>query len=76
MGGHVWIPTPLYEAIPAASVMLGGLLIASAFLVEGAAGGLLLGLGGLAVTAGALLWMKRRGYRKTRSDYDPGALDD
>jgi hypothetical protein len=72
----VWIPTPLYEAIPAASVALGALLIGAAFLFQGGAGGVLLALGVLAVVAGVLLWMRRRGYRKTRSDYDPGSLDE
>lgn len=72
----MWIPTPLYEAVPAASVALGAALVGAAFLFEGSLAGLLLGLGALAVTAGLLLWMKRRGYRQARSDYDPGALDD
>jgi predicted MFS family arabinose efflux permease len=72
----VWIPTPLYEAIPAACIALGAALIGAAYLSQGGAGGLLLGLGVLAAMAGVLLWMKRRGYRKTRSDYDPGSLDE
>jgi hypothetical protein len=72
----VWIPTPLYEALPWLSTAVGAILVAVAFLGHGGPRGLLFGAGSLALTAGLLLWMKRRDYRSAHSDYDPHSLDE
>jgi len=72
----MWIPRPIYEAIPYVCGGLGAALIGAAFLMPRAPQGALFALGGLAVTAGLVLWMKRRDYRSTQSDYDPHSLDE
>jgi len=72
----MWIPRPLYESIPYASAGAGLALLAAAFLAHGGPRGLLFASGGLALTVGLVLWMKRRDYRSTQSDYDPHSLDD
>jgi hypothetical protein len=72
----MWIPRPVYEAIPYACLATGAAMFAAAFLVPGGPHGLLFGCGGIVATLGLLLWMRRRDYRTTQADYDPHALDD
>ncbi len=72
----MWIPGPVYESIPYASAALGVALLAAAFLVQGGPRELLFVAGGVAVTAGLVLWMKRRDYRSTQARYDRHSLDE
>ena len=72
----MWIPRPVYEAIPYVCGTCGATMLAAAFLVPDGPHGMLLGCGAIAVTIGLLLWMRRRDYRATQADYDPHALDD
>jgi hypothetical protein len=72
----IWIPRPLYESLPYASVVLGISCLVAPFMLERGPSGLLLTLGGMFVTLGLVLWMKRREFRTTRHDYDPRALDE
>jgi drug/metabolite transporter (DMT)-like permease len=72
----MWLPRPLYEAIPYAAVAAGAGCFAVAWWVEKAPHSLLFIAGGGLVTLGALLWMKRRDYRSTQSSYDPRAIDE
>jgi hypothetical protein len=72
----MWIPRPLYEAIPYACAATGAAMLVTAFMVHRGQEGWLFGLGGLAVILGLVLWMKRRDYRSTQADYDPHSLDD
>ena len=72
----MWIPRPLYEAMPYVLAGAGAAMIAFAFLAQRGPKGALFGLGGLAVTIGLVLWMKRRDYRTTQTDYDPHSLDE
>jgi len=72
----MWIPRPLYEAMPYALAGAGSLLIAVAFRIEHSPHGLLFALGGGLVTLGLVLWMKRRDYRSTHTEYDPHSLDE
>jgi hypothetical protein len=72
----MWIPRPLYEAIPYALMAAGAVALVSAFFVERAPHGLLMLAGGLGLTLGLVLWMRRRDYRATQSEYDTRSLDE
>ena len=72
----MWLPRPIYESIPYAAVAAGLACFAAAWWIERSPHTLLFLAGGLLVTIGALLWMKRRDYRTTQSDYDPRAIDE
>jgi drug/metabolite transporter (DMT)-like permease len=72
----MWLPRLVYESKPYAAVILGLACFAVAYWVERSPRSLLLVAGGALVTAGALLWMKRRDYRATQSGYDPRAIDE
>ena len=72
----MWIPRPLYEAIPYVLMVAGAVALVSAFLVEQAPHGLLMLAGGLGLTLGLVLWMRRRDYRATQSEYDTRSLDE
>jgi hypothetical protein len=54
----------------------GALALAAAFLVEDAPHGLLMLVGGLGLTGGLVLWMRRRDYRTTQSEYDTRSIDE
>ena len=72
----MWIPRPLYEAIPYAWAAGGTGLLAAAIVVERAPRGWLLAVGVLALTVGLGLWMRRRDYRASQTEYDPRSIDD
>jgi drug/metabolite transporter (DMT)-like permease len=72
----MWLPRPVYEAVPYVAIATGGACFAIAYWVERAPHTLLFVAGGALVTVGALLWMKRRDYRATQSGYDPRAIDE
>ncbi|MDH4104797.1 MAG: hypothetical protein OEW50_02515 [Gammaproteobacteria bacterium] len=72
----MWLPRPVYESMPYAAVLTGLACLAVAYWVERSPRTLLFIVGGLLVTIGALLWMKRRDYRATQSGYDPRAIDE
>jgi hypothetical protein len=72
----MWLPRPVYEAVPYAAIVAGGACFAVAYWIERSPRTLLFVGGGALVTIGALLWMKRRDYRATQSDYDPRAIDE
>jgi hypothetical protein len=72
----MWLPRPVYEAVPYAAIVAGIACFAVAYWVERSPSTLLFVGGGALVTIGALLWMKRRDYRATQSDYDPRAIDE
>ena len=72
----MWIPRPLYEVIPYACMAAGASALAAAFFLERGPRGLLLLVGGAGLTAGLVLWMRRRDYRASQSQYDTRSLDD
>jgi drug/metabolite transporter (DMT)-like permease len=72
----MWLPRPLYEAKPWASILVGLACFAVAWWVERSPRSALFALGAGLVTIGTLLVMKRRDYRSTQSDYDPRAIDE
>jgi len=72
----MWIPRPLYEALPYGYMGLGGAMLAAAFFVEQGPRGLLLALGAVGLTVGLVLWMRRRDYRASQREYDGRSLDD
>jgi hypothetical protein len=72
----MWLPRPIYESMPYAAVAVGLGCFAAAYWIERSPRSVLLVAGGVLVTVGALLWMKRRDYRATQSGYDPGAIDE
>jgi hypothetical protein len=74
--GPVWLPRRLYEALPYLYVVAGLVALAAAFLRESGPHGLLMLVGGASMTAGCVLWMRRREYRDNQAEYDARSLDD
>jgi hypothetical protein len=72
----MWIPRSLYELLPYAYMAAGAVALAAAFFTERGPHGLLMLLGGLGLTLGLVLWMRRREYRQNQSEYDSRSLDD
>ncbi len=71
----MWIPRPLYEAMPYAYIVAGAALLVASYFMEGGPRGLLLAGGVLGLTAGLVLWMRRRDYRTSQAEYDSHSLD-
>jgi hypothetical protein len=72
----MWIPRPLYESIPYAYIVGGGLMLAAAWLLEQGPRGWLLAAGAAALVTGLVIWLRRRDYRTSQSEYDAHAIDD
>jgi hypothetical protein len=72
----MWLPRPLYEAVPYAWMAAGIASLGGAWFVPGGPRGLLLTLGASGLTLGLVLWMRRRDYRASQREYDTRALDD
>lgn len=71
----MWLPRPIYEALPYLYMVAGaGLLVAAYFMAAGPRG-LLLAIGAIGLTLGLVLWMRRRDYRASQRDYDTHSLD-
>jgi hypothetical protein len=69
---------PVYEGLPWAYLLGGVAALSVSYWQSSAALSLLLGLPGLlAVLAGVVVLLRRRGYRRLRAQYDaPHALDE
>jgi hypothetical protein len=72
----MWIPRPLYEVLPYAYMAAGAAALGAAFFAEHAPHGFLMLLGGLGLTVGLVLWMRRRDYRASQAEYDGDSLDE
>jgi hypothetical protein len=71
----MWIPRPIYEALPYVYMGSGVAILGAAYLMERGPRGLLLVLGAAGLTLGLVLWMRRRDYRASRREYDTRSLD-
>jgi len=71
----LWIPRPVYELLPYLYMGIGAALVAGALLIDQGPRGLLMLLGAAVLTAGLVLWMRRRDYRATEREYDSHSLD-
>ena len=72
----MWLPRPLYEAKPLAAVVAGLAAFGAAYYVPASPRGVLLAFGGALLVYGLMIWMRRRDYRSTQSNYDPRAIDE
>jgi hypothetical protein len=72
----MWIPRRLYELLPYVYMVMGAGALVAAFAMERGPHGLLMLLGGLSLTAGLVLWMRRRDYRESQAEYDSRSLDE
>jgi hypothetical protein len=71
----MWIPRPIYEALPYLYMLAGAGLLGAAFFASTGPRGLLLAAGAVVLTLGLVLWMRRRDYRASRREYDTHSLD-
>ncbi len=70
----MWFAKPLYESLPYYYMLVGLLALASSFYLNYWYWPTILASVGLAsIVAGLVVWLKRRGYRQSRSRH---ALDD
>ncbi len=72
----MWLPRPVYEAVPYASIAAGVACFALAWFTAQGPRGVAFVCGALFATVGMVLWMKRRDYRSAQVDYNPRALDE
>jgi hypothetical protein len=75
---HHKLSRPVYEGLPWAYLLGGVAALGVSYMQTSVALSLLLGLPGLlAVLAGVVVLLRRRGYRRLRAQYDaPHALDE
>ncbi|MGC1457556.1 MAG: hypothetical protein WA825_04710 [Steroidobacteraceae bacterium] len=75
---HHKLSRPVYEGLPWAYLLGGVVALCVSYIQTSAALSLLLGLPGLlAVLAGVVVLLRRRGYRRLRAQYHaPHALDE
>lgn len=73
----MWIARPIYELLPYIYMLLGLALLGAAWLLPaGRLPSVFMVAGSLGVTAGLVLWLRRRDYRARQAQYDARSLDD
>ena len=72
----MWIPRPLYEAIPYVYIAAGALLLVAAWVVEQGPRGWMLAAGAGGLVAGLVIWLRRRDYRSNQAEYDAHSIDE
>ena len=64
----MWLSKPLYESLPYYYAVVGVIILALSFYLENWYWPTILaGIGLASVIAGLVLWLRRRGYRQSRS---------
>jgi Flp pilus assembly protein TadB len=64
----MWLSKPLYESLPYYYAVVGAIILALSFYLENWYWPTILaGIGLASVIAGLVLWLRRRGYRQSRS---------
>lgn len=66
----MWLPTPIYEALPTVYVVVGALLLGGVFYMgfSGLMSFVYAGLGAVCIIAGAALYQGRKKARLSRTD--------
>jgi len=73
----MWIARPIYELLPYIYMLVGLALLGTAWLLPaGRLPSVCMVAGSLGVTAGLVLWLRRRDYRTRQAQYDARSLDD
>ncbi len=72
----MWLSRPVYELLPYLYIVMGVLFLGSASFVSHQLANLLLLLGVILLILGAVLWLRRRDYRRGQSEYNSRSLDD
>jgi hypothetical protein len=73
----MWISRPLYELLPYLYMLAGAGLLVAAWLVQLRVWpSIFLAIGALSLMGGLVLWLRRKDYRTTQSEYDSRSLDD
>jgi len=72
----MWIPRPLYEAVPYLYIAVGAAMLAAAWFMEQLPSGWLLAGGAAGLVAGLVIWLRRRDYRTQQAEYDAHAIDE
>ncbi len=64
----MWLSKPLYESLPYYYAVVGSIILALSFYLDSWYWPTILaGIGLASVIAGLVLWLRRRGYRASRS---------
>lgn len=73
----MWLARPIYELLPYVYMVLGLVLLGTAWVTEFETLPTVLTLAGaFSLTIGLVLWLRRRDYRTRQSEYSGRSLDD
>ena len=73
----MWLPRPFYEFLPYLYMVLGLALLGAAWIVEiEALPSAFMIVGALSMTAGFVLWLRRRDFRTTQAQYNSRLPDE
>ncbi len=73
----MWFPRPVYESMPYLYMGLGVVLLSAAWWVSAGHWPTVFMTGGaLSLTAGLVLWLRRRDYRTRQVQYNKRSLDE